>query len=247
VTSRPKKTRWQELVDDLTRAIERGKYPIGGDLPSEAELCATYEVSRFTVRDALRRLSDAGLVTRRRGSGSKVIASTASRGYIFRAQSAYDLLRYAEEAAVRLSTKANPVSARTARTLGLGEPSRWVRFSGVRALRTGQRIGLLHVYLRKEHRHVVEEQAANVTTAIFPLVLSRYGLTLTHVDQTIAAVTLKPGEARRLGTDAGTAGLKIVRRFIDDRGEPIEVSENIHAADSFEYKLRLDAVPFSTA
>jgi DNA-binding FadR family transcriptional regulator len=50
----PRKPRYSVIADDFARAIERGQYPVGTLLPSEAELRAKYEVSHHTVRDALR-------------------------------------------------------------------------------------------------------------------------------------------------------------------------------------------------
>ena len=41
-------------------------------LPSEAELCERYEVSRFTVREAIRQIQSVGLVSTRQGLGTRV-------------------------------------------------------------------------------------------------------------------------------------------------------------------------------
>lgn len=68
------KSRYAELGDLLRAAIERGDYPVGRLLPTELELCERYQVSRHTVRAALAPLIDAGLVSRRPGAGTTVIA-----------------------------------------------------------------------------------------------------------------------------------------------------------------------------
>jgi GntR family transcriptional regulator len=54
----------------LSEAIRRGDYPPGSQLPSENELCEFMAVSRTTLRDAMRKLQDQGLVTRKRGLGT---------------------------------------------------------------------------------------------------------------------------------------------------------------------------------
>ncbi|MFN9937264.1 MAG: GntR family transcriptional regulator, partial [Hyphomonadaceae bacterium] len=66
---------YRRLADDLRKAIASGHYPTGSLLPTESDLCATHQVSRHTARDALRILTDEGLIERRRGAGSVVIAA----------------------------------------------------------------------------------------------------------------------------------------------------------------------------
>lgn len=66
------------LVDEVRDAvladyIETGVVPAGERLPSEAELCERYGVSRVTVRAAMRSLQEAGAVTIRHGFGSTVL------------------------------------------------------------------------------------------------------------------------------------------------------------------------------
>ena len=62
--------RYQQIADELIGRIASGKYPVGGLLPTEMELCEHYGISRSTVREALRRVRDAGLISRRRRTGT---------------------------------------------------------------------------------------------------------------------------------------------------------------------------------
>jgi GntR family transcriptional regulator len=57
------------ITDALAGEIATGVYPHDTRLPSEAELCERFGVSRITVRGALDRLAVAGLVTSVRGHG----------------------------------------------------------------------------------------------------------------------------------------------------------------------------------
>jgi len=53
----------------LQASIASGQYHVGDRLPSEADLCTRFQVSRPTLREALGRLSALGLIVSRRGSG----------------------------------------------------------------------------------------------------------------------------------------------------------------------------------
>ena len=56
----------------LRQAILDGRYADGERLPAERELATHFDASRSTVREALRRLEEMSLVTRRIGSGTFV-------------------------------------------------------------------------------------------------------------------------------------------------------------------------------
>lgn len=58
------------LADELRARIRSGEWSAGERLPTEAELGAQYEVSRSTVRQAVKALEGQGLVTSRHGKGT---------------------------------------------------------------------------------------------------------------------------------------------------------------------------------
>ena len=60
----------------LRTAIETGAYGHNQRLPAERDLAVHYSASRTTVREALRRLEDEGLVVRKVGSGTFVYRPT---------------------------------------------------------------------------------------------------------------------------------------------------------------------------
>lgn len=61
-----------QLARVLTTAIDAGRWRPGDRLPSEGEICTAYEVSRATVRQALLRLENEGLIQRVKGRGTFV-------------------------------------------------------------------------------------------------------------------------------------------------------------------------------
>ncbi|HKG08244.1 MAG TPA: GntR family transcriptional regulator [Pedobacter sp.] len=63
---------YQKIIDDLRTAIDKDQYKKGELLPSENDLCKTYNTTRVTIRQALSALMISGHITRRHGKGSIV-------------------------------------------------------------------------------------------------------------------------------------------------------------------------------
>lgn len=68
----PRKSLVFVVADSLLDQIVDGDLDVGSALPSEAEIGATYDVSRVTVREALRILSTQGIIRVASGKGSVV-------------------------------------------------------------------------------------------------------------------------------------------------------------------------------
>ena len=64
------------IAEAIRSQIESGELPPGAQLPSERDLAATYGTARNTAREAVRLLSDAGLVITDQGKGSFVRPQT---------------------------------------------------------------------------------------------------------------------------------------------------------------------------
>ena len=79
-TSIPK---YRQIYEDLYSAIRTGSLQAGERLPSEAELGERYNTSRITVAKALNELQLQGLLSRRAGSGTHVLAPAISSGHVF--------------------------------------------------------------------------------------------------------------------------------------------------------------------
>ena len=75
--------KYRQVYEDLHSAIRTGALQPGERLPSETELGERYNSSRITVAKALDELQLQGLVSRRAGSGTHVLAPTISSGRVF--------------------------------------------------------------------------------------------------------------------------------------------------------------------
>ncbi|MBP1993865.1 GntR family transcriptional regulator [Paenibacillus eucommiae] len=63
---------YHQLKQILLNKIEAGEWKVRDKLPSEAELCEQYEVSRITARRALAELEHEGVIERKSGKGTFV-------------------------------------------------------------------------------------------------------------------------------------------------------------------------------
>ena len=63
---------YRHIADDLRAQISEGKLAQNKKLPTEGELSQQYDASRNTVREAIRRLTDEGLLESRPGQGTFV-------------------------------------------------------------------------------------------------------------------------------------------------------------------------------
>ncbi len=70
---------YQQIFDDIKRAVDEGEYAPGDKIPTEVELAERYAVSRITVRRAIEDLSTAGILVKRRGLGTFVCAPRLRR------------------------------------------------------------------------------------------------------------------------------------------------------------------------
>lgn len=73
---------YKKVIDDLRTQIEKGVYQKGELLPSENDLCKTYNTTRVTVRQALSGLTNLGYITRRHGKGSIVTEPKTGLGIL---------------------------------------------------------------------------------------------------------------------------------------------------------------------
>ena len=66
------KSKCDRVVDDIVSKIVNRIYVVGDRLPTEAELCRAYDVSRVTVRESLKKLQMMGMISIEQGRGTFV-------------------------------------------------------------------------------------------------------------------------------------------------------------------------------
>lgn len=222
----------------LRDRLVSGEIPVGGRLPSEAELCRDYEVARTTVRQALNLLVQDGLVQKRMGAGSFACGNPASHGYIQGdiANAIRDLQRMGRNSTVALIAfgyqEALP-EVRSALDLDAGElVQRSVR---VRSM-DGQPFSWLVAQVPERFGRSFEP--AELETATLLSLLQRAGLEPASATQEISAVLASPDMATGLDTDVGSPLLALTRVVRGADGRGIEYLQAYYRPD--RYRLRMD-------
>lgn len=231
--------RYRQLTDMLRKDIESGRYPIGSLLPPEVELCEAYGVSRHTIRDAIRLLREAGLVERRRGLGTTVLAASPPVSFVQPLGSVSALLQYARDAQLVLrEVEARPLSADEAQHFRIPEaaaPGRWLVLEGVRSV-DGKPLSISRVMIAPRFAEL-EATVRQWEGALQELIAQTFGVQSDRIEQEISAELLDPEGARHLQARRGEAALRTLRRYFDSEGEIILASDSIHPANRFVYAM----------
>ena len=204
-------------------------------LPTELELAEAYGVSRHTVREALRQLEAQGLVSRRQGAGTVVVATEAPERFVQAISNVQELLQYPEE------TRLFVLRAKAARMEG----EAWLRVEGVRRVKlTAAPICTVTVWIRPEHEAVLDDIGV-LPGPVYSLIQRRFGLRVGQVELDLSAGGVPAEQAALLEVEAGAHALVARRRYRDESGRVFEVSEACHPAPRFTYRLTLkrDAAP----
>ncbi len=223
-------------VAETLRAELEGRAP-GDALPTEQELTRRFGVSRFTVRAALQRLVDDGLIERRRGSGSVIADGGALRQQLGDLK---DLLQYAGASSFEI-TDDGPVrlTPTQARALGRTAGERWHHVTGVRRMDgAAEAIALTDVYIHPRFAQHVPALVSGRET-LFAQLRRLAGVSVARVTQEICAVSASPREAAALHVPRRSAALRIVRVYFDGDNEPIEMSASVHPGARFSYTMEL--------
>ena len=231
--------RYVTVADELRAAIAAGDYGEGDQLPTESALCERHGVSRFTVREALRRLQAEGLIRRRRGSGT--VVDTGRQVLRQPLSDVAELLQYAAGSEFAFVTQGLvEVSAGTAAELGVTAGSRWVLLAGTRTIgETGLPVALTDVYVHADLAEFVPRLRPGQET-LFSQLSRLAGFRIARVDQDIRAVAAGGREADVLGIARRAPMLRIVRSYHDAAGRTVEISVSSHAGDRFTYSMHID-------
>lgn len=237
-----KTPRYMQVADELRESIMDGTFEVGKSFPTETALCDKYNVSRFTVREALKRLQVEGLISRKRGSGTTVQPSAARGGALHQPLSNVgEILQYARDSVVKYEeTSRGGLPESVAEQIGDDTSGEWRCFRGVRTMSTRRRpIAVTDAYFHERLSDVVD--TLDLAGATLFAQLQRNGAVVVgKVTQDIQAIAADAETAQALAVEEGDPVLRILRCYYDADGSLFEISASHHPGDRFAYSMHID-------
>lgn len=228
------------LAETLIREINAGTYPVGSHLPPEMTLCERFAMSRNTVRSAVRVLSDMGLVSRHRGIGTIVQARSATPRYVHEVASLSDLfprIELTEQTVLRTSDVVADVPL--AQVLACEPGQSWVCFETMRHSRKERLpVAYSQIYVPPAFR-AIGPRLSKLSQPSHEALEKMFGVQVAEVIQQTDAQILPANIAKVLHLPARSAGLHVIRRFIDGSGRVMMVTDNRYPAGQASYLTRL--------
>jgi GntR family transcriptional regulator len=230
------------LARELREAILRHDYPDGVRLPTEAELAATYRVSRQTVRRAFQDLVAEGMVYRIPGRGT--FAAPRDEQYLRQFGSVEDLMGLSIDTNMQLVTPLQrQVDLDAAGRLHL-QSDRVYKLAFLR-LHDDTPFCLTTVYLPPTVGKLVDavpeltEAGAHSRVTIIGLLDDRLPDPIAEAEQSVTVGTATPEIARHLGCPEDRPLLRIDRLYLSSAGQPVELAISHFLPDHYSYRLRL--------
>jgi GntR family transcriptional regulator len=224
------------LARTLGSEIESGRYKVGQMIPTEAELQQRFDVSRHTVREALRDLKAQGLLLARAGVGT-VVRSRAPRSRFMQGVGTLkELIQFVEATRMRvLKRRVLLADEEMQEWQGVKAGQEWHEATVLRFLPNGTvPVASMRILVRPEHAGVLRLIDTS-GQPVFGLIERHHGARIREVRQQIVAVTLESAEAKLLKARAGTAALYICRQYYDAQDRIVMASAGYYPSDRFSH------------
>jgi DNA-binding GntR family transcriptional regulator len=232
--------RYRAIAEKLQADISEGRYPVGSLLPPELKLCKKFRASRHTMREALRVITEQGLISRRAGAGSVVTAATQPTVFTHTVGSLAQWMRYPADT-YRDTISADEVVAdrKLAQTIHCEPGTKWFRILSVRRSdHLPEPLAWTEIYVLPKFASVVR-QKDHPRTNVHQQVEKMFGETVERAHLEVFATRISPKLAKVLKVRPGTAALTMVRRYWGRKSGHFETTVVTHPEGRYTYSLEL--------
>ncbi|PHV06621.1 GntR family transcriptional regulator [Janthinobacterium sp. BJB412] len=236
--SRPAQPLYVQLADTLKQLMESGKIGAREAMPAERELAASYQVSRDTVRKAIRLLEEQGLLYSDQGRGTFAAPESVRQMSRFLDSFTEDTVkRGGVPGQTILSMETVGANMAIASLLHVQQDQPLLRIRRVR-LMNGKPVGLQDSHLRLPDGARLERKELEQVGSLYRILADKFGIHPSESLESVGAVAAQPEDARLLGVAAGTPLLLCERVMLSDRRELVEYCE-MKYAPPYRYKSRI--------
>lgn len=228
-----------QLERILRHQIETGVYASGTRLPSEPELCRTYDVSRTVVRHALRELERAGLIYKRKGKGSFVSEGKITESLVQKLTGFYtDMVEqgYEPTTEVLLQTVL-PANAKIASRLNIPTGENVIAIERIRSINDSP---IVYVITYLVYQKCKAAATADLTArSLYQLMETECGVQVARGHRSIGATLASEKVSKYLNVPQRTPLilLESVGYLRDDT--PIEFYRAFHRGDKSKFRVEL--------
>ncbi|MBK5106862.1 MAG: GntR family transcriptional regulator [Anaerolineales bacterium] len=231
-----------QVIDSLTNFIECNKFKPGYQLPAEAKLCRSFDVSRTVIRQALKELEYKGLLYRKKGRGTCIAEPKIRESLVQNLTGFYqdmEAKRYRPHSKV-LKQKKVSAAKKVAENLELAEGTPAIQIDRLRFL--GQEpIVLVNSYLPFDLVPELDEVDLS-DQSLYVYLQNEHGIQISHSKRYIEAVPANQLEAELLRVDIGSPLILLDSISYLSDGTPIEYFHALHRGDRSRFEVELISV-----
>lgn len=230
---------YHQIKSSLLRDIEAGRYKPDEQLPTEDALSAHFQVSKITIRQALRELSSLGYVRREQGRGTFVQRPPVELGPRELTSFTDEMRRHGMAASSRVLDRGSiSASAALAAILAIAPGDSVYRLRRLR-LANAEPMGVQTAFIPLSLVPGIEDEALT-GVSLYDLLRDRFGLSPARARETHRAVLVDSDSAALLRVPPGTPAMAAERIAHLADGRPLEYVESLMRGD--RYKIVLDLV-----
>ena len=230
-----------QIAENLKSAIESGTLKPGQRLDNEITLSERLSVSRPTVRQAIQRLTNEGLVVRQRGVGTVIVDRRIQRRLAL--SSLYEDLSASgkEPATSVLSVHPVPADDETAAALGVAAGETVVRIERLREAE-GSPLAVMRNYLPADLLQRTDIESVLSRHGLYET-LRQQGVRFHSAEEIIGARKATATEAALLRVPRNSTVLTMARVAFDPAGRAIEYGVHAYLAERYSFRVALGPMP----
>jgi GntR family transcriptional regulator len=225
-----------QLREVIRNKIDEGEFQAGTSIPSENELAAMYSVNRLTVRNAMSKLVNEGILKRVKGKGAYVVPDRVERDL-------EQLGGFVQVTREKKRTLQNKILVKTERKAG----NKYALIFGIKpdekifyirriSYADDEPVSLDESYIPK----YLVPNLENIDLSVFSLyqVYKLNGINVVRANQTLDLTTLEPSDARTMGIISNVAVMLFECISFDEKERVVEFTRTFTRGDKCDFNVK---------